>query len=342
MRSLLTFIVAALMGALGIVTVHAGTAYAAGQTGAPTDRLQVWNLNTHHMRTDSSSCGTSPCTDYREFIAYITDPARVAYVPDIVTLQEAGTASLGVPSCQQFVTDLQNSTGGLDYHCYETAETGGSAIAYRTGRLSYVGGTMQEVQLKTRANADADCTTLSNWYALVLRLKDDLDTSKFINVASVHLPVVADNASNPDADCAWENTKSISSAVQGLGSASMQIMAGDWNHLDGTLNSSGQVAWECWYKGTNVDYPGTCGTTVANLGWKDAMYRACGGDYNCLDANHWTHASTRIDFLFVKTYAVYNQVTVDYALARQSAGGAGTLAPQYSDHRGQGALLRYY
>ncbi|MGW5354586.1 hypothetical protein ACWERV_29225 [Streptomyces sp. NPDC004031] len=344
-RSLVAFAVAALLVALGVMAVPAGTARAAtGQAQAPSDRLQVWNLNTHGMETDPSSCPTSPCTDYREFVDYITDPARVAYVPDIVTLQEAGTTVLGNPSCHEFEYALEARTG-LDYYCYETTERGGAAIVYRTGRLSYVGGTKQNVQLKERANASAGCTA-SSWYALVQRFKDDLDTSKFINVASVHLPVAADDSANPDADCAWENMKTVSSVVGGLGSSSMQIMAGDWNHFDGALTSPSQVDWECWYTGTNADLVDSCGSTVSNLGWKDAMYRACGlsgaAAYNCLDANHWTHAGVRIDFLFTKTYAIYNQVTVDYALAHQSAGNVSTMPAQYSDHRGQGALLRYY
>jgi hypothetical protein len=344
LRSPQAFVVAALMITLGVVFVPTGSAHAAiGQAQAPADRLQVWNLNTHHMRTDPGGCSAEPpCTDYREFVHYITDPTRAAYVPDIVTLQEAGTDITGLhtPSCHNFEYALEASTG-LDYYCYETTQRGGAAIVYRTGRLSYVGGTLRSVQLKERATQGAPCNP-SSWYALVQRFRDDLNTSKYVNVASVHLPYSPDNS---DADCAWENMKTVSSVVDSLGSASMRVMAGDWNHADGILDSAGQVDWECWYTGTNVDL-GTCGSTSPNLGWKDAMYRACNltgtAAYTCMNTHHWTKGRGRIDYLFAKTYAIYNQVTVDYGLAYQSAGSPSGGARQYSDHRGQGALLRYY
>jgi hypothetical protein len=346
LRGLAALLVVTGTALMASVPGNAVAGAATTQVGAPTDRLQVWNLNTHGMATDSADCvNESPCTDYREFVDYITDPARVAYFPDIVTLQEAGTditsPSIHLPSCHVFETALESRTS-RDYNCYETTEQGGAAIVYRTGRLSYVGGTRQSVQLEHRASTGADCTP-TDWYALVLRLTDDLNSGHFINVASVHLPT---SPTNSDADCAWENMKTIDSRIDGLGSASMKVMAGDWNHADATASSGTFSYWECWYAGTNVDL-GTCGSTVPNLGWKDAMYRACGltgaAAYDCLRANHWTHGSghDRIDFLFAKTYAIYNQVTVDYAAAVASAGNPPNAATRYSDHRGQGALLRY-
>lgn len=340
---LLAFVAATLTGTLSVVLPPTGPAHAAtSQVEAPIDQLQVWNLNTHGMATDRAGCtNDSPCTDYREFVDYITDPARVAYLPDIVTLQEAGTNISGLqnPSCHNFEQVLEARTG-FDYYCYETTLRGGAAVVYRTGRLSYVGGTMQSVQLGERATQGSSCDP-SSWYAAVMRFKDDLNTSKYINIASVHLPYSPDNS---DADCAWENMKTINSKVND--SASMRIMAGDWNHTDGIIDSSGQANWECWYEGTNADL-GTCGSTSPNLGWKDAMYRACGltgaAAYKCLHTYHWTHGSNdRIDYMFTKSYAIYNQVTVDYGLAYQSAGSPSGSPTRYSDHRGQGALLRYY
>jgi hypothetical protein len=202
------------------VSLPTGSAQAAtGQAQAPADRLQVWNVNTARMATELASCTDRPCTNYREFVYFITDPSRVAYVPDIVTLQEAGTniPGLQTPSCHNFEYALEARTG-LDYYCYETTLRGGAAIVYRTGRLSYVGGTLRSVQLKERATLGAACT-LSSWYALVLRLKDDLNAGKYANVASVHLPYSPDNS---DADCSWENMKTISSVVDSLGSASIR------------------------------------------------------------------------------------------------------------------------
>jgi hypothetical protein len=62
---------------------------------------------------------------------------------------------------------------------------------------------------------------------------------------------------------------------------------------------------------------------------------------NCLRANHLTLGSKRLDFLFVKTYSIYNQVTVPWADAWVSAGRPTPGPQRYSDHRGQGALLSY-
>jgi len=194
-------------------------------------------------------------------------------------------------------------------------------------------------------STDSTTCNLSSWYAMVLRLTDDLNANHFINVASVHLPTRDYTTGGNAKDCAWDNMKLLNPVIDGLGSASMRIMAGDWNHADATVDSSGNFSfWECEYAGTNVDV-GTCGGQ--NLGWKDAMYRACGltgaAAYNCLHTNHWTHGSShaRIDFLFATAYAIYNQVTVDWAAAYASAGSPPGVNT-YSDHRGQGALLRYY
>jgi hypothetical protein len=345
-----SLIAVGLVVAAGLL-VPALPAAAVGQQQSPTDRLQVWNLNTHGMSTGKPNSDGTKTTDYRQFIDYITDPTRVTYLPDIVTLQEAGTA--GEPSCQQFVTDLQNSAGGLDYNCYETTLQGGAAIVYRTGRLSYVGGTRQSIQLK-EIDSNGNCYP-SSWYALILRLTDDRNANHFINVASVHLPTANyDPGTGNLADCAWDNMKIVSPAVTGLGSASMQIMAGDWNHTDATTDANGNYSfWECAYKGVNVDLT-SCGGQ--NFGWKDAMYRACISQsdvFTCTRTNYWTRNSKwpsppqlanleRIDFLFVKTYAIYSQVTVDWDAAYAVAGSPAGEQSRYSDHRGQGALLRYY
>ncbi|MFL6161892.1 MAG: hypothetical protein ACJ74U_06650 [Jatrophihabitantaceae bacterium] len=326
-------IAASLVAAAGLFAPTLPAVAATGQAQSPTDRLQVWNLNTHGMDT-----GTN--TNYRQFVDYITDASQVIYMPDIVTIQEAGTA--GEASCQQFATDLEARVG-LDYNCYQTTLQGGAAIVYRTGRLSYVGGTMKSIRLEEISTTSV--CSLSSWYALVLRLTDDKNAGHFINVASVHLPTANVTSSTGNvADCSWDNMKIVSPAVTGLGSAAMQIMAGDWNHPDATTSGGQFSFWECEYAGTNVDV-GTCGGQ--NLGWKDAMYRACGSSgaaaYNCLHTYHWTHGSAhaRIDFLFAKAYAIYNQVTVDWAAAYASAGSPPGVTT-YSDHRGQGSLLRYY
>lgn len=338
---------ALLAGALAVATAAlvpaAVPAAAAGQAQAPVDRLQVWNLNTHRMGTTAADG-----SDYRQFVDYITDPAYVAYVPDVVTLQEAGTNITNPPiqtaSCQQFVSAVEARTG-LDYNCYETTLQGGAAIVYRTGRLSYVGGTRQSVRLEEVSNTTTGACSLGSWYALVLRLTDDKNAGHFINVAAVHLPTRdASTGGTVADDCAWDNMKIVDSAVNGLGSADMKVMAGDWNHADATTTSSGAFAyWECEYAGTSYQV-GTCGGQ--NLGWKDAMYRACGlsgaAAYDCLHTYHWTASSgARIDFLFAKAYAIYNQDTVEWADAYAAAGSPAGGPTKYSDHRGQGALLRY-
>lgn len=314
------------------VAVAQPAAADAAQTGAPSTELQVWNLNTDRMATTG--------TDYRNFIGYITDSAHAAYYPDIVTIQEAGTDTDGLqtPSCHNFEAVLEQRTGGRDYYCVESGHRGGAAIVYRTGRLSRT-GTSATIHLK-QLNSSGDCPPSPNdWYSLAWRFNDDANAGKTVNVGAIHLP---NKPTGYGDDCTWENVKLVSPAVTGLGGgASMSIMAGDWNHPDATPNSSGGFGyWECWFSGTNADLS-NCGGT--NFGWKDAMYRACGWpsatsaqEYSCLRASHWTRGSDRIDFLFAKAYAIYNQVTVPWSSAHYFS----TL--NYSDHRGQGAVLRYY
>jgi hypothetical protein len=330
----------AFFAALMLVAIGAGAARAA-QTEAPSDRLQVWNLNTHGMDTGSGppppgSDGVR--TNYRLFLDYITGPNQ-AYYPDVVTLQEAGTASIPLPSCHQAEADLEARTG-RNYYCVETTLTGGAAIVYNVDRLSrQTNG--QSVQIR-KVDGAGNCP-LSSWYASTLRLKDDV-SGKFVNVGSFHLPTAGPGTGQ---DCAWDNMKIISPAVTGLGSASMNIMAGDSNHPDATATNNNNTFsfWECWYQGVNTsdDHPTTCGGQ--NFGWKDPPYRACAAvaateadRYTCLHLYSWTYKTygtdpkDRRDFLFAKGYALYNQITVD-------------LYPnptKYSDHRGQGVLVKYY
>jgi hypothetical protein len=332
-RLMLAFFAALMLMASGAAAARAA------QTEAPSDRLQVWNLNTHGMDTGSGpppegSDGVR--TNYRIFVDYITG-ANVPYYPDIVTLQEAGTQTpVHLASCHQFEADLEARTG-LNYYCVETTLQGGAAIVYNANRLTRLtNGT--NVQLR-KVDGAGNCP-MSSWYAMTLRLRDDLDATKeFINVGSVHLPTAEVNGT----DCAWDNMKIASPAVTGLGSASMQIMAGDSNHPDATATNNNNTFsfWECWYQGVNTDLT-NCGGQ--NFGWKDPMYRACmavatteADRYTCLHLYSWTYKTygtaphDRRDFLFAKAYAIYNQITYEP-----------WPNPQYSDHRGQGALLKYY
>lgn len=294
------------------------------QVEAPSNRLQVWNLNTHHMQS-----GEEPGqTDYRKFIAYITDPTKVAYYPDIVTIQEAGRG--GVPGCADFAAELRGATS-QDYACQGADTWGGSAVVYSTSRLTV--GATTTVTLKEEVNGSC---VFTDWKAQLIKVGDRL-SGKSASVGSVHLPY---QSGVPDADCAWANTKLLNGYLTGdtYGSADMKIMAGDWNRRDRPKSDDG---WNCWYRGTNAAL-GTCGSSVGNLKWKDAVYNWCKKRdleiLKCLRGN-WTHdvdredgeVGSRIDFLFAKAYAVNNTKTVTYK-----------AAGEYSDHRGLGSLLTYY
>jgi hypothetical protein len=334
--------------ATSILLASAAVSAQAAQIEAPSHSLQVWNLNTHGM--DTATVAATGRTNYRQFVSYITDPARVAYYPDIVTLQEAGTASLGLASCHQFEADLQARTG-LDYYCVETTDSGGAAVVYNTTRLSRQSANGGKVRLY-KIDGVGNCN-LSDWYSSTLRLKDDVDPTKFVNVESVHLPTAnyPANASGDSSywatDCAWNNMKLTSPGVTGLGSAAMNIMAGDWNHADANATDSFNTfgSWECWYSAVNTPDLGGC--LNDSWGFKDAMYRQCiqptaANTYLCLHIYHKSYGNTRIDFLFAKAYAVSNQVTVGYPEAYASAGSPAGAPTQYSDHRGQGSLVKYY
>jgi hypothetical protein len=330
------------LGTVALLSLGVGVSRAAALQGpSPSTKLQVWNINTKNM-------GTHPGFDYTEFVAYITDPARAPYFPDIVTLQEVARPV----SCTEFVRELEQRTPAAeDYRCFETTLQGGAGIAYRTGRLSFQ--KQLAFTLYRRNLVDGTCKLDGGsdiWTGLVLRLKDDVN-AKYVNVASLHLPVLDDDDDDPNTTvaCPWDNMKLTNAKIDSLGAAKMRIMAGDWNHSDATPATGGPFQfWECWYKGTNVDLS-DCGNQ--NLGWKDPMYRLCSRTnttasaiYNCLRANHLSTGLRRIDFLFAKAYAMDldNAVTVSWDDADVSAGENPPDGERYSDHRGQGVLLTYY
>jgi endonuclease/exonuclease/phosphatase family metal-dependent hydrolase len=339
------------LGTVALLSLGVGVSRAAAVQGpSPSNQLQVWNVNTKNM-------GGHPGFDYTEFVAYITDPARSLYYPDIVTLQEVGRPASEWPanSCERFVERLEARTS-VDYRCFETTLPGGgtlqggAGIAYRTGRLSFQSKLAYTLIKKQGDVCKPDETVPDLWTGLVLRLKDDVN-QKFVNVASLHLPVVDED--KPPVDCAWDNMKLANAKIDSLGTAKMRIMAGDWNHSDATPDKGGPFQfWECWYKGTNVNLS-DCGNQ--NLGWKDPMYRLCSRTnttasaiYNCLhgpaEPNHLSTPLRRIDFLFAKAYAMDldGAVTVSWEDADVSAGENPPDGERYSDHRGQGVLLTYY
>jgi exonuclease III len=342
--------------------VLAGGASAAGaaQVESPSNQLQVWNLNTHGMDTGlGSPPNNSPDdrTDYRDFVSYIVNPNRASFFPDVITLQETGTNAGGkhTTTCNEFAWLVHAGTNRA-YQCQETTQVGGTAIVYRADRLTLL-AVNKDVHLKTVATHDdlqngihaGDCLP-GNWYALVMLFQDQRDTSKYLAVASVHLPTTDyTNASGTTLDCSWENTQTVNSAVNNP-AVKMQIMAGDWNHRDATVSGSTNqnfLGWRCTYAGTNA-LVGTCGGQ--NLGWRDGIYDICRGatdaaTYSCLHTAHGTFADNgidnnkRIDFMFAKASAIFNPRTVFWSDADADGGGA---APHhYSDHRGQGALVQY-
>src|SRR4051812_11268914 len=148
----------ALCAALILMAIGAGAARAA-QTTTPSNQVEVWNLNTHGMAIG----GGSPPTDYRNFVAYIIDPTRAPYVPDIVTLQEAG-ASGDRASCTEFAGFLAY-VDHHPYNCVETGMQGGAAVVFRTDRFTAEAPTSVPELLRT-TSAGACSTSGSNWRSI--------------------------------------------------------------------------------------------------------------------------------------------------------------------------------
>jgi hypothetical protein len=349
----------ACVGALALVTLGCGQpdelptgmepagALSAGLVGGTDDRLLIYNLNTKHL----SSPGTSndEGTDYKDFVYYMNHGSRPR-LPDIIVLQEVN--SPGYPSCASFVSFLESVTGA-NYACRYTNAQGGAAIVYRVDRLSYQTETMWTLyRINTSTGVCERDSGSSVWTGLAVRFKDDIN-GKFVNVASVHTPTVNYGPGSSEGvgdDCIWTNLKEFNAKLNGLGSAHMKVLAGDFNHRDAYVTSAGHQYFECMYKGTNVDLGG-CGGT--NLQFKDPMYRACSATNStesaissCLTTNHWTMASSdvdrRIDFLFVKAYSLTSQYTVKYDDGDAARGQSTSDAVNYSDHRGQLVLADYY
>lgn len=317
-----------------------------GLMGGTDDKLLIYNLNTKHL----SSPGTSndEGTDYKDFVYYMSHGSRPR-LPDLIILQEAN--SPGYPSCASFVSFLESMTGA-NYACRYTNAQGGAAVVYRVARLSYQTETTWTLyRMSSTTGVCARDTSNPLWTGLAVRLKDDVN-GKYVNVAAVHTPT-SDAPGSTDGvgdDCIWTNLKEFNAKLNGLGSAHMKVLAGDFNHRDAYVTSAGHQYFECMYKGTNVDLGG-CGGT--NLQFKDPMYRACAATSStesaissCLTANHWTTAhgaiDWRIDFLFVKAYSLTDQYTVKFDDADVARGQLASDAVNYSDHRGQMVLADYY
>jgi hypothetical protein len=349
----------ALLVAVGFLAGGAAVASAA-QLTTPSNQLQVWNVNTAGMHTGNGS----PATDYRKFVAFITDPARVTYMPDIVTIQEAGVVAKGEASCTAYAGALQTATNH-SYYCVETTRTGGAAVVFRNDRLvretvSAPAGTDirngKWVQEKERTQAGGTCQ-VGNWYAMAVRLKDS-QSLKHVNVASFHLPTGA----NTDADCAWENMQTLDNELGAAApSADMRVMAGDANHSDATTDSTNNTFfdWEYWYKHTNINTAPSSPCGAPDLCWKDVIYRKwlnAGPTltfpqiYGYMHAYEWTYVQTgtyaaptktdRRDYIFAKAFSfAFDAPNQPQTVRWEDAGG--TAVP-YSDHRGLGALMTYY
>lgn len=351
-------VIQACVGGLALVTAGCGPSeeleapvelpgeVSAGLVGGTDDKLLIYNVNTKHL----SSPGTSndEGTDYKDFVYYMSHGSRPR-LPDIIVLQEVNTP--GYPSCATFVSFLEGLTGA-NYACRYTNAQGGAAVVYRVARLSYQTETKWTLyKMNPSTGVCARDTSSPFWTGLAVRLKDDLN-GKYVNVASVHTPTddAPGSSEGVGDDCIWTNLKEFNSKLNGLGSAHMKILAGDFNHRDAYVTSAGHQYFECMYKGTNVDLGG-CGGT--NLQFKDPMYRACAAANttesaisSCLTANHWTTAhgaiDWRIDFLFVKAYSLTGQYTIKNDDADVARGQLASDAVNYSDHRGQMVLADYY
>lgn len=281
--------------------------------------LQVWNLNTHKMQTCGDRCGADE-TDYSTFIERVAGAGKRA--PDVITLQEV--ASKGSKPCGEFVRRLERRAGRHHYTCLAAKTQGGAAIVYRSGRdgLRPRGGKRLIGLRINKQGTSCENTSGKGYHALAQRFVAR-STNATIDVASVHLPV---NNNADVRDCTWQNSKRVTRALRGA----VRIMAGDWNLPDA---ETGAADWNCWYKGTNAALSSQqCGPS---LGWRDVIFDACDGARDCLQSQHWSHPKKgtdelkRIDFLFARGASSANAVTVPFG------------TPRYSDHRGQGALLRY-
>lgn len=253
-----------------------------------------------------------------------------------MTILETGNGVAG-DTCNKFANYLETRTKALTgaavlYACDETGLGGGAAILWRERRLevSTTFPRIQPVRLKKRL--PGECVE-SNVYAGSMRFKDKLATGRVVNAIAVHYPT---ESPEPE-DCAFRNNERVSNAVRGLGPSSMNIMGGDWNHHDADPTPA-FPGWQCHYRSLSVDVGGTC-STVGNLGWKDVIYRGCGGKdqavptqpvWDCTRA-HVTKNGKRIDFIFTDAYAIEHAHNAWYP----DAGGV------YSDHIALGAVLRY-
>jgi hypothetical protein len=334
-----------------IFVAFAAEAADAAQTTTPSNQVQVWNLNTHGMKI-----GSPDNTDYRNFVAYITDGTHSPYVPDIVTLQEAG-ASGDRASCTEFA-GLMGYVDHHNYLCSETGHQGGSAVVYRADRFTRASATPVAEKRRTVTGGTCAVDAGDDWQSIAVGLNDGAN-AKHLSVGSVHFPTTS---GVPDADCAWDNMQGINGA---LPSADMKIVAGDTNRADAVTasgsNNNTFVDWEYWYKNSNLKTT-TSPCASPNLCFKDVMYQKwfnayvnsgnpnppASGLYGYMHAYEWSWSSgvfvnptvtDRRDFIWAKPQAA--AVAFDATNQPRTVAWSDAGAVPYSDHRGQGALLSY-
>jgi len=164
-------------------------------------------------------------------------------------------------------------------------------------------------------------------------------------VAQAHVSAVSFKTpgASPDS-CPWQNTRKVNQKLNEYGwSGDILVMGTDSNSRDW---DSG--AWRDWYCGTNGDIPaddpnttvdesGGCSNSgYESQGFRDPIYRLCGGDPECLDPEHDTRSRSRIDFILAKLGDGTMPKTSHEDTVKQ-----GSRRHVFSDHRAIRSMIYY-
>lgn len=308
---------AAVLAAAAATAAMAGPTVAqAGVVNRSPGYLVVYNNNVENMLP--VSCDPQDRTDINRLFAYIKAQPKS---PDVFTVQQVSdTKQLNaltkrmtdqLPGTYAGVIAL-TTTGSMGYTsaCGRLKNHQTNAVVYRTDRFSY------EASVRWRSDAPENwskgtgpCRNLQNTPTsqdrvenVAVRLHDRV-AKQDVTVASIHWPTSTWHGP----DCADENLREASAAVDGLG-GTLKIVAGDANTTKGTRG---------WWNDARAD------------GFRDPIAETCGS--TCPSSTS-TLGSRRIDFLLVKSGHGFSGAKT---ITEKMTGGT------YSDHRALTAYVKY-
>jgi hypothetical protein len=199
----------------------------------------------------------------------------------VETVESALTARFPQATYNTIVAEAQPGTYPSANCPDKLHQTNG--ILYRTQRLDYTAGTKKTLMAMIKTAAGCKPAGLSRNLAVFAKFLDKVSGHE-VALGSVHWPVTD--------GCGPMNGELTDGVMTSYTGAQLFVWGGDINLPDRDAGG-----WYPWYATVNGEVGGA-------LGYRDAIYQACGGQLGCLEQNV-TLLKVRYDFLFTKYNGAY-------------------------------------